>query len=93
LGVTCVLPHRIPALPALNSSDEDSGEEIMQPKIYTEQDLHEAFICGVKQGIDHKQGQPEPKFEDWIDCLFLHGFVNEVLFGSRSHNMVAKKGD
>jgi hypothetical protein len=57
----------------------------MQAKIYTEQDLHEAFICGVKQGINHKQGEPEPKFENWIDCLFLHGFVNQALFDNPTY--------
>jgi hypothetical protein len=57
----------------------------MQTKIYTEQDLHEAFICGVKQGINHKQGEPQPKFENWIDCLFLHGFVNQALFDSPTY--------
>ena len=64
----------------------------MQTKIYTEQDLHEAFICGVQQGITHKQGAPEPKFENWIECLLLLGFVNNALLNSRSYDLVAKTG-
>jgi hypothetical protein len=30
----------------------------------------------MKQRITHKQAEPERKFENWIDCLFLHGIVN-----------------
>jgi hypothetical protein len=47
---------------------------------YTEQDLHDAFICGVKHGQRHAEGDPEPKLGNWIDAMFLHGFQSDVLF-------------
>jgi len=47
-------------------------------KLYTEDDLREAFMCGVRQAID--QGDPEPEYSNWIECLWLNGFSNETLF-------------
>jgi hypothetical protein len=51
----------------------------------TEQDFARGVYLRRKQGINHKQGEPEPKFENWIDCLFLHGFVNQELFDSPTY--------
>src|SRR5260370_39866030 len=47
---------------------------------YTEEDLREAFLCGVKQGNGHEEGDPEPEIEHWIDCLFYQGFRTDTLF-------------
>ncbi len=60
-----------------------AAEGIMADKIYTEQDLHDAFICGIKHATNHEQGQPEPQVENWIDCLFYEGFQNQQLFNKR----------
>ena len=47
---------------------------------YTEKDLKAAFMCGVKYAQGHMEGDPEPEVGSWIDCLFLEGFDNEILF-------------
>lgn len=47
---------------------------------YTEADLKQAFLCGVKQGQGHEDGDPEPEIRNWKDCLFYQGFRNEALF-------------
>lgn len=49
-------------------------------KEYTEEDLHSAFICGMKEAQKHAEGDPEPDSQGWIDSLFYHGFGNERLF-------------
>lgn len=48
--------------------------------VYTEADLRAAFICGVKHGQGHNEGDPEPQIENWIDCLFYQGFLSDTLF-------------
>jgi hypothetical protein len=53
---------------------------------YTEQDLHAAFICGLKHGKGHAEGDPEPQVKNWIDAMFLRGFVSDVLFNRAGYS-------
>jgi hypothetical protein len=57
------------------------GETIMpEEKLYTESEMREAFLCGVKQATNHDEGDPEPDYPNWIECMWLHGFTNPSLF-------------
>ena len=47
---------------------------------YTEEDLRQAFLCGVKHGQENPKGDPAAVSENWIDCLFYWGFHSETLF-------------
>jgi hypothetical protein len=74
-----------------------AAEEIMaKAAVYTEEDLHQAFLCGVKHGQGHNEGDPEPQIENWIDCLFYQGFQSDTLFNQPGYHIekpkVAKAG-
>jgi hypothetical protein len=61
---------------------------------YTEQGLHDAFICGVKYGQGHAEGDPEPQVTNWKDALFYEGFQSDILFsGPGYHNSKPAKAD
>jgi len=51
---------------------------------YTEEDLREAFLCGVMEGAQHGNANADETFTStdtaWIDALFYHGFSNQELF-------------
>jgi hypothetical protein len=51
---------------------------------YTEEDLRQAFLCGVSEGAQHGSANADEIFTSsdtaWIDALFYHGFNNKELF-------------
>jgi hypothetical protein len=51
---------------------------------YSEEDLRQAFLCGVMEGAQHGNTNAHEIFSSadiaWIDALFYHGFKNENLF-------------
>jgi len=51
---------------------------------YTEEDLRQAFLCGVMEGAQHGNANAHETFTSadiaWIDALFYHGFSNQELF-------------
>jgi hypothetical protein len=51
---------------------------------YTEEDLRQAFLCGVSEGAQHGNANADETFTSsdtaWIDALFYHGFSNKELF-------------
>ena len=51
---------------------------------YSEEDLRQAFLCGVSEGAQHGNANADEAFTSsdtaWIDALFYHGFSNQELF-------------
>ena len=62
---------------------------------YSEEDLRQAFLCGVAEGAQHGNANADQisAGDDtaWIDALFCHGFRNEELFSKPGYSTPVQK--